>query len=604
MTGRSSSPAATPLVFSAAGGPCFGWYHPAHAPARGAGVVLCPGLGWEAICGYRTFIQFAHALVDAGFDVLRFDYHGTGESAGGDTDSGRVAAWEDSIVQAASTLRHLAGVSRIALLGLRLGATLAADAAVRSGGVDALVMWAAPTSGRAYARELKAGASAVGLQPAQPSNDLVAMGSLYTAETLAAMHALTSENAARAPAPAVLIIDRDDFPSAGPLAARLRTLGAQVTEQAWPGYAAMMFEPHKAELDPLLPGRIAQWLSEVLPPDGSHVSLNAPPPAEFVAGGVRESAVEFGSDGSLFGVLAQPADAASRQQEVGVILINVAGNYRIGPNRIYVKLSRALAAAGYRALRFDLPGIGDSRFEAGLSAHSLYNHESTAEVRPAVDLLLQRGCKRIWVLGICSGSYVAFNAAQADPRIEGQVLMNPRLLEWNQGSGDWETAMTSAAYKSTTYYRRALRRPRVYARLLRGRIDVKGIASRIATLLGARIRRTFNRMLGRGTVEGVLPKMKMLGARGVDTLMIMSAQDDGLDYVEFHLGSRGNQLRDDPNFRFVIVEDSDHTFSPLASQRYVIDTVIEHLDSVMCKRLAQPDVTDEAQASREVHSAS
>ncbi|MES2786675.1 MAG: alpha/beta fold hydrolase [Pseudomonadota bacterium] len=577
MTGAVSSPASTPIVFTAAGGPCFGWYHPARAPARGAGVVLCPGMGWEAICGYRTFLQFAHALVESGFDVLRFDYHGTGESAGGDTDPGRVAAWEDSIAQACSNLRRLAGVPRMALLGLRLGGTLAADAAIRLGGVDALVMWAPPASGRAYSRELKAGASAVGMQPAQPSRDLVAMGSLYTAETLAAMQALNFDAAARAPAPAVLIIERDDFPSSGALAARFRALGAQVTEQGWPGYAAMMVEPHKAELDPLLPARIVQWLSEALPPDGPNVRFEAPAPVGFVTEGVRESAVRFGSDGSLFGMLAQPAAATGSQQAVGVILVNVAGNYRIGPNRIYVKLSRALASAGFQALRFDLPGIGDSCFDVGLSARSLYNQDSTPDVRAAVDVLVERGCRQVWVLGICSGSYVAFNAALADPRIAGQVLMNPRLLEWSQGSGDWEAAMSSAAYKSTTYYRRKLRMPEVYLRLLRGKIDVKGISSRIAILIGARLRRTFKRMLGRSPVEGVLPKMKLLGSRGVDTLMIMSAQDDGLDYVEFHLGSGASEMRGDPHFRFEIVEDSDHTFSSLASQRHVIDTVIAHL---------------------------
>ncbi len=410
------------------------------------------------------------------------------------------------------------------------------------------------------------------------------MGSLYTAQTLEAVQALGDPGTGRAPAPAMLIIDRDDLPLASPLAARYRALGAQVTEQAWPGYAAMMVEPHKAELDPLFAGRITQWLSQVLAPDAGHApGVSEPQAAGFVASGIHECAVAFGADGSLFGMLASSVHPRSPRHDVGVILVNVAGNYRIGPNRIYVKLSRALAAAGYRALRFDLPGIGDSRFDAGLSARSLYNQQSTAEVRTAVDLLLEQGCKRIWVLGICSGSYVAFNAAQADPRIEGEVLMNTRLLEWGEGKGDWETAMTSAAYKSTTYYRRALRMPDVYGRLLRGKVDVKGISGRIATLLGARLRRVFNRWLRRDTVEGVLPKMKMLSARGTDTLMIMSAQDDGLDYVEFHLGSRGSEMQGDPNFRLVLIDDSDHTFSPVASQQQVIATVIGHLDSKLGK---------------------
>jgi hypothetical protein len=86
-------------------------------------------------------------------------------------------------------------------------------------------------------------------------------------------------------------------------------------------------------------------------------------------------------------------------------------------------------------------------------------------------------------------------------------------------------------------------------------------------------------MLRRATPEdGVLPKFKRLSARGTDTLMIMSAQDDGLDYVEFHLGRRGSRMKGHANFRMVMVEDSDHTFSTQASQRIVIDTLKEHLE--------------------------
>lgn len=582
----------TPIVFQAAGGPCFGWYHRARSPARGAGVVLCPGMGWEAICAYRTYVQLANELSEAGFDVVRFDYHGTGESAGGDADPGRVAAWQESIVAAVAETRRIAGVSRIALFGLRLGATLAAHAAARAGGIDALVMWAPAATGRAYARELRAGAQALSPSQLSSPNDLVALGCLYTEQTLQDLQRLNCEQLERRPAPHVLIIGRDDLPAEGPLPARFRSLGAETTCAQWPGYAAMMVEPHKAQLDPLLVGRVTEWLSRALPPTGTENSVATTLEGiEFVAGGVRESALSFGPDQAIFGMLSESLHAPAPRHETGVILVNVAGNYRIGPNRIYVKLSRALATAGYRALRFDLPGIGDSRFEAGLSAGSLYNRESTVEVRAAIDLMQARGCKRIWMLGICSGSYVAFNTAQVDPRINGQVLMNSRLLEWSAGKGDWETAMTSAAYKSTTYYRRELLNPGVYARLLRGRVDVKGIASRVATLLGARFKRGFNRLLGRNTVEGVLPKMKQLSARGTDTLMIMSAHDDGLDYVEFHLGARGSRMRGDPNFRFVTVDDSDHTFSPLASQKTVIETVIGHLNDKAERALKDADAS-------------
>jgi len=134
-------------------------------------------------------------------------------------------------------------------------------------------------------------------------------------------------------------------------------------------------------------------------------------------------------------------------------------------------------------------------------------------------------------------------------------------------------------YKSIGYYRRALLRSHLYQRLLRGEVDVKGVAHRVATLLIARVSRALSALLRRdGRDGGVLPGFRRLSARGCGTLMIMSAQDDALDYVEFHLGDRGTRLHGDPNFRMVLMEHSDHTFSTHASQRMVIDIVRDHLD--------------------------
>ncbi|HWI78911.1 MAG TPA: hypothetical protein VNS31_06915, partial [Ramlibacter sp.] len=119
----------------------------------------------------------------------------------------------------------------------------------------------------------------------------------------------------------------------------------------------------------------------------------------------------------------------------------------------------------------------------------------------------------------------------------------------------------------------------LYQRLLRGEVDVKGVAHRMGMLLTARLSRAMTALLRRtGTDVGVLPSLRSLGARGCNTLMIMSEQDDAMDYVEFHLGKRGSRLKADPNFRLVMMEHSDHTFSTHASQRMVIDIVRDHLD--------------------------
>ena len=65
-------------------------------------------------------------------------------------------AWIRNIGRVATEARELAGASDVALVGLRIGATLALHAAAALGGVNRLVLWSPFRSGRAYVRELKA----------------------------------------------------------------------------------------------------------------------------------------------------------------------------------------------------------------------------------------------------------------------------------------------------------------------------------------------------------------------------------------------------------------------------------------------------------------
>jgi pimeloyl-ACP methyl ester carboxylesterase len=589
LTAMKAPAGAIPIVFRAGGGPCFGWFHAANAPARGVGVVMCRPLGYEGLCAYQTYTQLAETLAAAGFDVVRFDYHGTGDSAGSDSDPARVRAWTDSVRAAIDEVRRYGGVSRVALFGVRLGATLAAHAASEIGGVESLVMWAPCATGRSLVRELRAAnASRTStLHDDIAPGDVEALGFLFTQETVKDLEALDCRTLSPAPAQRVLIIGRDDVPIEGPLPEKYRALGMDTVYTVLPGYASMMVEPHEVVLEQSTLDFIKDWL--VAAPQPQTVT---PPPAKiepvYPTGheleGVRETPIMFGTSHALFGVLAEPAQLpdASRHCDTAILMLNVGGNYRIGPNRIHVKIARSMAAAGYRAFRLDLTGIGDSHAGAAFCMNNLYAKDSSADVRAAIDCLAAKGCKNFYLMGICSGSYVAFQTALVEPRVAGQILMNSRLLEWRDDrEGDsWQASM-QIGYKSTDFYLRALLRPDVYRRLLLGEINVNGIAKRFKTIIEARLERALNRVFRRSTPqeeeEGVLGKMRKLSERGTDTLVISAAEDDGRDYLEFHLGRRGNRMKGSPNFRMLLVDDCDHTFSSEQSQQFVINAMLEHL---------------------------
>ena len=86
-------------------------------------------------CVYRVWRILAERLAGVGFDVLRFDYEGTGDSAGDPEEPGRLEAWIGNIERVVEEARALAGASEVALVGLRIGATLALQAAASRGGV-------------------------------------------------------------------------------------------------------------------------------------------------------------------------------------------------------------------------------------------------------------------------------------------------------------------------------------------------------------------------------------------------------------------------------------------------------------------------------------
>jgi pimeloyl-ACP methyl ester carboxylesterase len=129
----------------------YGCLHPGTDSLRG--VVVCQPFGHEYVTFHRAARQLATQLARGGLPTLRFDYSGTGDSAGRLADA-RLADWTADVGRAIDSLRERAGVERVALVGVRLGATLALLAARDRSDIEALVLWDPVIWGRAYLREL------------------------------------------------------------------------------------------------------------------------------------------------------------------------------------------------------------------------------------------------------------------------------------------------------------------------------------------------------------------------------------------------------------------------------------------------------------------
>ena len=96
----------TPFYFGDRRRRLFGIYEPAVLKSVGKrAAVLCYPWGAEYVHAHRTMRQLAVRLSAAGIDTLRFDFFGTGDSAGEMVDAD-LAGWETDIELAIEELRR------------------------------------------------------------------------------------------------------------------------------------------------------------------------------------------------------------------------------------------------------------------------------------------------------------------------------------------------------------------------------------------------------------------------------------------------------------------------------------------------------------------
>ncbi len=538
--------------------------------------------------------------------TLRFDWHGSGESAGEDSDPARVLAWLESLRGAIQRLRDETGVSEIVLVGLRMGATLAALIAEERDDIQGLALLAPVVSGKAYVREMRAlaafGLAGIkngldkGQQPesaqAESSGDIEAAGFVLSARTADDLRGLDLLQAPRRrPAGRVLLMHRPDAPSDPRLAARLEELGAEVAESDIPDYGEWVCDSEWSTAPRIAFDRLVAWLKE-----GARerpLQLAMPVPARVLLSGAVEELIALSGRAGLVATActptAIPAASGTESDRPALLFLNTGWYARMGANRIAVTLARRYAAQGFASMRLDLAGVGDS--DVAQEAGSLvYNLKSCADVTAAIDWLEARGHKRVVVFGMCSGAYLGFQAAQRDKRIVGQVLVNPQRFEWTQtDSIELVNRLTGRAARHLLQDGlRAVLRPGKLGRLLSG----DPATWRMARAVGERTLNAIRRRVSSTTPDTTVAReMRRLFQRGVKTLLVFSAGDAGLAECAEQFGETMELLNADANLRFEIIEGATHTLAERRSR-----AVLERLLDAFLKPWAAA-ATEEAKAA-------
>ena len=76
---------------------------------------------------------------------------------------------------------------------------------------------------------------------------------------------------------------------------------------------------------------------------------------------MREKVLTFLNNSPLVGIMTEPDAERQMERKPAVLFWNAGFLHRVGPYRLYVDMSRKLAAMGFWAVRFDLSGKGDSK---------------------------------------------------------------------------------------------------------------------------------------------------------------------------------------------------------------------------------------------------
>lgn len=144
----------------------YACYHPAKRKKRkDIAVLFCYPLGRDYFRLHRVYRQFSSRLAKQGIDCLRFDYFGTGDSAG-ESEEIDLNICQKNVRDALSELQRRAKPKRIYCIGHWLGASLALMAAGESKDVNSLILFDPVLNGDTYLdqqtgneREERAGSS-------------------------------------------------------------------------------------------------------------------------------------------------------------------------------------------------------------------------------------------------------------------------------------------------------------------------------------------------------------------------------------------------------------------------------------------------------------
>jgi len=544
-----------PVWFGGAVRPLFGWFEVPDEGEANAGVVLCPPFGVESASSNPTLRTLSRRLAGAGFATLRFDYDGTGDSSGLEDDPGRVAAWKASIRHAVAFVRST-GCERVAVVGLRLGATLAAD---ELGGdpVDAVVLWDPCPTGRSFMRQQSMLRKLIERGHIIDDGTVEGPGLVLYPETVADLGNLKLGEHGQI-AKRVLLLTRTLRPLPSDIRRAWERPGVESVEIEGQEFLVDV-EPARAVVPDATLDTVVAWLSEVV--EGPPVPVAAPPEGAAVVGAtpdgrhIAERPVRLGPHG-LFGIETR---VEGEPDGPPVLFLNAGLIDHVGPSRMWVTLARVAAEHGLRSIRFDMSGIGDTPLRPGSTVRSNRTLDGLADVADAQRAASPDDPSDVVMVGLCSGTYQAAEAGLATGA-HAIVMINPAF---RIGLNVDEPAAATSGID-----RQAAESPRTWTQLIPGRPQIWEVVRRTPEPVWSLI----NRLAVRNAPSSLLLR---LARKGVKVMVVCDDHDGWViqrgSYRALH------DARSDGSLQVEVVDGIDHTLFCRDSRETVMALVAGYL---------------------------
>ncbi len=189
----------------------------------------------------------------------------------------------------------------------------------------------------------------------------------------------------------------------------------------------------------------------------------------------------------LFGIIHIPDNERCKISKIGINLLNPGLKNRVAPNRLYIKIARALADQGYYVLRMDPAGIGDSEGEIPEEFvvdiwSDIQQGRFVQDVMCMNDYFIKTwGIQNLILMGSCGGAITALLTGVNDHHARGLVLIDvPVTLASSKTATEDYLAIIEAdenyRFWLTSYYFRSLFNPKKWLRFLMMKSDFHAIA--------------------------------------------------------------------------------------------------------------------------------